>query len=170
MGSNQRSGSPALPLTRQAEPTMLERTRSAQERWDERVNACPVALTRSLFPDDAVAVIYKPCRSPMTSGRARTLTWKLRFEPRSARLIEPLMGWTSSEDTLSEVELSFPTMQAAVAYARRQGLQFVVRGVDDVGGNIWKIDEHGAAAQQPCSHSDPLERENVGVGDAGQSS
>jgi nucleotide-binding universal stress UspA family protein len=126
----------------------------------------------SLFPDDAVAVIYKPSRSAMTSGKARTLTGKLRFEPRSARLIEPLMGWTSSEDTLSEVELSFPTMQAALAYARRQGLQFVVRGLDDVGGNIWKIDKHkpGAAAQQPYSRSDPLERENIGVGDAGQSS
>jgi hypothetical protein len=43
---------------------MLERTRSAQERWDERVNACPVALTRSLFPDDAVAAIYKPVSLP----------------------------------------------------------------------------------------------------------
>lgn len=41
-------------------------------------------LTSSLFPDDAIAVIYKPARSAMTSGTARTRQWKLRFERRSA--------------------------------------------------------------------------------------
>jgi hypothetical protein len=137
---------------------MKVRTRSAQERWDARVNTSWLPPTRSLFPDDAVGIIYKPCRSAMTSGKARTKTWKLRFEPRSARVIEPLMGWTASEETLSQVELSFPTLQAAVAYARREGLQFVVHGLHDVGENIWNIEKHksGAAAQRRCSDSNWL--------------
>ena len=81
--------------------------KSAQERQGERVGASRLPLVRSIFPDDAVAVIYKPSRSAMTPGKARTRDWKLRFEPRSACAIEPLMGWTATEDTLSQVELSF---------------------------------------------------------------
>jgi hypothetical protein len=62
---------------------MLQETNSAQECWTERDGAPRTALTRSVFPDDALAVIYKPARSAMTSGKARTRDWKLRFEPRS---------------------------------------------------------------------------------------
>src|SRR4029077_18057297 len=84
------------------------------------------ALTRSVFPEDAMAVIYKPARSAMTSGKARTRDWKLRFEPRSCPYIEPL-----SDDTLAQVELTFPSAAAAVAYARRQGLRYFLQGADD---------------------------------------
>jgi hypothetical protein len=67
-------------------------------------------LTNSPFPGDAQAVIYQPAPSPMTSGRAHLAQWKLRFERRSAPYIEPLMGWTAGDDTLTQVELSFPSM------------------------------------------------------------
>lgn len=36
------------------------------------------------------------------------------------------MGWCGSGDTLQQVELRFPTKEAAIAYARRQDLQFQV--------------------------------------------
>jgi hypothetical protein len=62
----------------------------------------------------------------MTSGKANS--WKLRFEQRAAPFIEPLMGWTGGTDTRSHVELDFPSAEAAVAYAKRQGLNFVVQG------------------------------------------
>src|ERR671929_435049 len=78
------------------------------------------------FPPDARAVIYRPSRSVMTSGRANTGQWVLEFEPRSREFIEPLMGWTGSSDPLRHVRLSFPTREAAVAYARREGLPFTV--------------------------------------------
>ena len=86
-------------------------------------------VTNSVFPADAHAVIYKTAPSPMTSGRARAQRWTLRFERRSAPYIEPLMGWTGDDDTLSQVELSFPSAEAAIAYARRQGLQYTVQGL-----------------------------------------
>jgi hypothetical protein len=86
---------------------MLQETKSTHECWAERDDAPRRALTRSVFPDDALAVIYKPARSAMTSGNARTRDWKLRFEPRSRPLIEPLMGWTGCDDTLSQIELTF---------------------------------------------------------------
>ncbi|MER9791679.1 NADH dehydrogenase ubiquinone Fe-S protein 4 [Mesorhizobium sp. M0213] len=61
---------------------------------------------RSEFPRDAVARIYKPCRSVMTSGRAQPKGWRLVFERRTAPVIEPLMGYTGGADTLTQVELA----------------------------------------------------------------
>jgi ETC complex I subunit conserved region len=107
---------------------MSEDCKSAEQRWTERVGGSRVPLTPSVFPEGAIAIIYKPARSAMTSGKAGTRQWKLRFEPRSSQYIEPLMGWTGSDDTLSQVELTFPSVEAAVAYARRQGLHFMVQG------------------------------------------
>jgi hypothetical protein len=85
-----------------------------------------VAPSGSVFPDDAHAIIYRPCRSAMTSGKRRTREWKLRFERRKAPFIEPLMGWTGGEDPIASVELSFPSLESAICYARRQGLRFSV--------------------------------------------
>ncbi len=83
---------------------------------------------RSVFPPDAVACIDRPSRSAMTSGRARTKGWRFRFDRRSAPVIEPLMGWTGGDDTLQQVELTFPTLDAAVRHAERQGLAYRLRG------------------------------------------
>ncbi|SRR6266436_4144411 len=104
----------------------------ATERWIDRIGAPQASLTPSTFPPDAVAVIYRPARSAMTSGRANTRRWRLRFERRSAPYVEPLMGWTGGDDTLAQVELTFPSPEAAIAYARREGFKFVVRGLGEV--------------------------------------
>jgi ETC complex I subunit conserved region len=113
--------------------------KSAQDRWEERVGAPQIPAPSTHFPDDALAVIYPPARSAMTSGKARAPQCKLRFQPRSLRYVEPLMGWTANDDTLSQVELAFPSMEAAVTYARRQGLHFVVRGLSGVGANVQQM-------------------------------
>jgi ETC complex I subunit conserved region len=98
-----------------------------------------------------VALIYQPARSAMTSGKARTRGWKLRFEPRSPRYVEPLMGWTGNDDTLSQVELAFPSAEAAVGYARRQGLQYVVHGLADIGANSRHIADRKPPAANAAS-------------------
>jgi hypothetical protein len=89
----------------------------------------PGPSAQSIFPADAHATIHKAAPSPMTSGRARAEQWKLRFERRSAPYVEPLMGWTGGDDTLAQVELSFPSAEAAIAYARRQDLHFTVQNL-----------------------------------------
>ena len=75
------------------------------------------ARTRSSFPSDALARICKPTRSVTTSGHGRTKGWRLVFERRTPPLIEPLMGYTAGDDPLVQVELNFPTLAAATAYA-----------------------------------------------------
>lgn len=68
------------------------------------------------------ARIYQPSRTAMQSGIARTRDWLLEFAPASAREVDPLMGWTMSDDTQSQVRLRFPTAEAALAYARTHGI------------------------------------------------
>jgi hypothetical protein len=72
------------------------------------------------------ARIYQPAKTAMSSGRAKTKRWVLEFEPERARTIEPLMGYTSSDDMQSQVRLTFDTKEAAVAYAERNGIPYRV--------------------------------------------
>lgn len=73
-----------------------------------------------------VARIYRPARSAMQSGKAKSREWLLSFEPEKPGGIEPLMGYTGSVDMRSQITLSFPTLEDAEAYARRAGLAYRV--------------------------------------------
>ncbi|APX15485.1 ETC complex I subunit [Phaeobacter inhibens] len=72
------------------------------------------------------ARIYRPAKNAMTSGMAKTRKWVLDFVPSSAREVDPLMGWTSSHDTQSQVRLRFDTKEAALEYAEANGIDAVV--------------------------------------------
>jgi ETC complex I subunit conserved region len=72
------------------------------------------------------ARIYKPTKTAMQSGEARTAEWVLEMEPASARAIDPLMGWTSSSDMSGEVRLEFASKEDAIAYCERNGLAYSV--------------------------------------------
>jgi NADH dehydrogenase ubiquinone Fe-S protein 4 len=71
-----------------------------------------------------VARIYKPARTAMQSGTARTKDWVLDYEPERPREIEPLMGWTSSGDMRQQLQLRFDTAEEAVAYCERHGIAY----------------------------------------------
>lgn len=68
------------------------------------------------------AIIYQQPKSAMQSGRAKSDTWVLEFEQSEALRPDPLMGWTGSGDTQSQVKLKFPTKDAAKAYAEKHGI------------------------------------------------
>lgn len=72
------------------------------------------------------ARIYCPAKTAMSSGMAKTHQWVLEYAPASAREIDPLMGWTSSDDTQSQVKLRFETKEAALVYAADNGIEVVV--------------------------------------------
>lgn len=67
------------------------------------------------------ARIYQPARTAMQSGTAKAKGWVLEFAPASTREVDPLMGWTSSDDTQAQVKLRFDTKAAAEEYARAHG-------------------------------------------------
>ena len=68
------------------------------------------------------ARIYQPARNAMTSGMAKTRKWVLDYAQASAREVDPLMGWTSSSDTQSQVRLRFESKEAALEYAQDHGI------------------------------------------------
>ena len=72
------------------------------------------------------ARIFQNPKNAMQSGRARTDAWTLEFEPAEAKRADPLTGWAGSGDTRDQVRLGFPTADAAIAYAEREGLAFTV--------------------------------------------
>ncbi|MEQ9144947.1 MAG: ETC complex I subunit [Parvibaculaceae bacterium] len=73
-----------------------------------------------------LARIYKPAKTAMQSGKAKTRKWILEFEAEQARSIDPLMGYTSSGDMTSQVKMKFDTKEQAVAYAEKHGIAYQV--------------------------------------------
>ncbi|MFD1882818.1 ETC complex I subunit [Paracoccus pacificus] len=72
------------------------------------------------------ARIYQPARNAMQSGTARTRQWVLEFAQSDSREIDPLMGWTSSDDTQSQVRLRFDDRKSAEDYARERHIPYTV--------------------------------------------
>jgi len=70
------------------------------------------------------ARIFLPPKSAMQSGTAKTHRWVLEYEPESAKIRDPLMGWTGSDDMLQQVRLSFDTKEAAIAYAEGASIPY----------------------------------------------
>ncbi|MCB1459566.1 MAG: ETC complex I subunit [Nitratireductor sp.] len=73
------------------------------------------------------ARIYSPAKTAMQSGRAKTHGFILEFEPATARRIEPLMGYTSSSDTMQQVRLRFDTLEQAKAYCEKHSISYFVQ-------------------------------------------
>ncbi|MHA7873560.1 MAG: ETC complex I subunit [Hyphococcus sp.] len=88
------------------------------------------------------ARIYRPAKTAMQSGKAKTADWVLEFEADAARRLDPLMGWAGSvETTSSQVRLKFDSQEDAAAYAEKLGVPY-------------RIDEEHAATPQPKAYAD----------------
>ena len=73
------------------------------------------------------ARIYRPAKTAMQSGRAKTHLWVLEYEPASPKVIDPLMGWTGSSDMKTDqLRLKFESREIAIEYAERHGIAYRV--------------------------------------------
>lgn len=72
------------------------------------------------------ARIYKPAKTAMSSGTAKTRDWVLEFVAETPREIDPLTGWTGSADTQAQVKLRFESQAEAEDYARDHDIDYVV--------------------------------------------
>ncbi|MGL3605641.1 ETC complex I subunit [Rhizobium sp. G187] len=72
------------------------------------------------------AKIYRPAKTAMQSGKAKTHLWVLEFDQAAPRRIDPMMGYTSSVDTRQQVKLMFETLEQAEAYAKREAIDYRV--------------------------------------------
>ena len=59
----------------------------------------------------------------MQSGKRNTKNWILEFETSNTG-INPLMGWETSSDTMSEIKLEFTSKEEALTYATKNNIDF----------------------------------------------
>ena len=71
------------------------------------------------------AKIYKPTKTAMQSGMRNTKNWLLEFDTLNTG-INPLMGWETSRDTMSEVRLEFQNKEQAIKYAKKNNLDYYI--------------------------------------------
>ncbi len=70
------------------------------------------------------ARLFQRSKNAMQSGKARADEWVLEFESSRPIRPDPLTGWSGGSDTQSQVTLTFPTLEAAKAYAVREGIAY----------------------------------------------
>ena len=71
------------------------------------------------------AKIYKPSQTVMQSGKRNTRKWILEFDTLNTG-VNPLMGWESSKDTMSEVKLEFSTKEEALNYVKKNNIEYYI--------------------------------------------
>ena len=71
------------------------------------------------------AKIYKPTKTAMQSGNRNTKNWLLEFDTLNTG-INPLMGWETSNDTMSEVKLEFSTKEQAINFAKKNDIMYYI--------------------------------------------
>jgi len=94
-------------------------------RSAKTVRVWPILVKgRKMMPK---ARIYRPAKTAMQSGTARTKSWTLEYEREGGKSIDPLMGWTGAADMTGQIRLSFDSQEDAEAYAKRMGLDAEVK-------------------------------------------
>ena len=71
------------------------------------------------------AKIYIPTKNAMQSGLGKADKWIIEFNTKNTG-INPLMGWESSTDTLTELKLEFRTKELAIEYANKNKIDFEI--------------------------------------------
>ncbi len=77
------------------------------------------------------ALIFRPAKNAMQSGKGKSNHWVLVHEPEGKRQIDPLMGYSSSSNTSSQIRLIFDSLAEAEEYAKRRGLKYRVEEAHD---------------------------------------
>ncbi|EQA96506.1 hypothetical protein FHS51_000613 [Sphingobium wenxiniae] len=72
------------------------------------------------------ARIYQIQKNALQSGKALTRKWVLEYAPAEAKTPDPLTGWAGSGDMKQQLTLTFPSEDAARAYAEREGIAYTV--------------------------------------------
>ncbi len=66
-----------------------------------------------------------PAKTAMQSGQAKNDKWIIEYITKNPG-IDPLMGWESSTDTLSELNLEFSSKKLAIDYAKKNKIEFEI--------------------------------------------
>ncbi|KPP70991.1 NADH dehydrogenase-like [Scleropages formosus] len=93
---------------------------------DEKLNIAPLTGVPEEHVKTRKVRIYVPTRTAMQSGVNNTHKWKMDFDTRE-RWENPLMGWASTADPLSNMVLTFSSKEDAVAFAEKNGWSYDIQ-------------------------------------------
>ena len=109
---------------------------SETEKTKSPFNPNPSILPTSSVPQevfkDRIALIFRPTRNVMQSGRSQSQHWCLQFNSDVPRWENPIMGWTSSRDPVQSLNLKFESKEEAKKYAEEQGWAFEVKEYEEI--------------------------------------
>lgn len=69
--------------------------------------------------------IFTPAANAMQSGTFNTRRWRMEFDEKE-RWENPLMGWCSTGDPLSNTEVNFHSKADAIAFCEKNGWQWFI--------------------------------------------
>ena len=72
------------------------------------------------------AKIYSPAKNVMQSGKGGQGRWVLEYEASQPKTPDPIMGWSGSGDTLTQVKLKFDSLEEAEEFAKSKGIAYRV--------------------------------------------
>jgi hypothetical protein len=99
------------------------------------------------------AKIYRPAKTAMQSGKAKTNIWLLEYEQETPRVIDSVTGYTGSGDMRQQLRLTFETRELAEAYAQRNGIEYrVIEPKDPTRKSVSYTDNFRYSRTQPWTH------------------
>jgi hypothetical protein len=99
------------------------------------------------------AKIYRPAKTAMQSGKAKTHLWVLEFDQEQPRRIDPILGYTSTGDMKQQLRLTFESQEQAEAYAKREGIEYRVIQPKDANRQVVSYtDNFRFSRTQPWTH------------------
>ncbi|MGY9025136.1 MAG: ETC complex I subunit [Candidatus Pelagibacterales bacterium] len=73
-----------------------------------------------------IVKIYKPAKTAMQSGRAKTRYWQLQFSDNSIQTKDPLIGYHGGSNTRNQIKLQFETKEDAINFAKSKNYDYEV--------------------------------------------
>ena len=70
--------------------------------------------------------IYRPAKSAMQSGTNNIHLWQIDFDTRE-RWENPLIGWTSTGDPMSNLKVEFASEKEAIAHCEKMGWEYYIQ-------------------------------------------
>ena len=70
--------------------------------------------------------IYQAARPASQSGQRNNKIWKIRFANDKSKYIYNLMSWSGSSDTKQQLNLNFPSQEAAVSFAQNNNWNYEI--------------------------------------------
>ncbi|XP_015678368.1 NADH dehydrogenase [ubiquinone] iron-sulfur protein 4, mitochondrial [Protobothrops mucrosquamatus] len=117
----------ARPLKTSTWPLAQDQTQDTQLiTVDQKLDISPLTGVPEEHIKTRKAYIFVPARNAMQAGVNNTKKWKMEFDTRE-RWENPLMGWASSADPLSNIQLTFSTKEDAIAFAEKNGWSYDVQ-------------------------------------------